>query len=560
MRKTLIDKRNKRLNGKATYDKRHAITVVDVRYEKDLDERTEEELQKMALQLAVMRSIIGPWDGRYYRNFVEEVNEKVEEQIAEARQAIIDKACEDAIETIEEEEHIRYSYEKDMRTRLDTMIRRVKEIVGDGEIYEDKQVFKQREIYDRRESYDKYVRTSIAERILDMYNVIANIKDIDIVCPGDGIGIGYMVGKLLKKNCISGDTSERAIEIARLLGNEVELEDAYDTIKRGTKGVIVISHLLDFCPDLVDHFSYRDIVAYENKQIYRGISKMRTTLGNGRYVRINNIKKWHSEYRPVSQARRKREQGIILPIEVYTEQRPIRMVGPKSFALIEYMLRIFREDIVPIKVSDANYSQDLCDRYVQEMGIQLARVEECDYLMISDWGQSQAIYEKPYKIYDVRLREFHDRQDISLVHSISNVPRMLGYRQVLQTLGKMRKKLSLDKGILHYNKSLERNVKYWYQGTLSQVQYKKSITTAVNIGGDKVRYGSAVEWIDAQSVRIEKVRLIEGFYSYIVFQRRGCYRFVWSVEDPEDSMRIARLLDTRQGVIEKVVIMIDVIK
>ena len=128
------------------------ITVVDVRYEKDLDERTEEELQKMALQLAVMRSIIGPWDGRYYRNFVEEVKEKVEEQIVEARQAIIDKACEDAIETIEEEEHIRYNYEKDMRTRLDTMIRRVKEIVGDGEIYEDKQVFKQREIYDMREA------------------------------------------------------------------------------------------------------------------------------------------------------------------------------------------------------------------------------------------------------------------------------------------------------------------------------------------------------------------------------------------------------------------------
>ena len=296
------------------------------------------------------------------------------------------------------------------------------------------------------------------------------------------------------------------------------------------------------------------MVVYENKQIYKGISRMKTTLGNGRYVRVSSYKIWHSEYRPVSQARREKEQAVILPIEMYCEQRPIRMVGSKSFALLEYMLRVFRDDIVPIKISDKNYSQELCDAYVREMNVPLAKVEDCDYMMISDWSMSEVLYEKNYKVYDVRTREFHDRQDITLVHSISAVPKMMGYKSVYQNLSRVKKRFTVEKGEVRYKKALNINTKYWYHGSIADVRKRRKMNIVYNLTSNKDPLQSTNVWESTQLARVYEVTCVEGIYSVLEFKSVGVYRFIVNLASIDDRKIMGKVLDINNDVTQIVLI------
>jgi hypothetical protein len=78
-----------------------------------------------------------------------------------------------------------------------------------------------------------YYRATCLGRLTDAVQIFQNLKETQLIIPGDGYGIFTAVGRLMGKEIVSGDSSVQMIKIAEKLEVEIRLETAEMTVDRG---------------------------------------------------------------------------------------------------------------------------------------------------------------------------------------------------------------------------------------------------------------------------------------------------------------------------------------
>jgi len=141
---------------------------------------------------------------------------------------------------------------------------------------------KDRGTYEDVDLSRQYVQQNSFARYRDILMILLNLGKGRYIFPADGIGVGASACSKLLYESVSGDLSDEMVKMSLQLGTGVLKEDVYETIDRGIKkfgdsAVIVISHVLEFVPDLVNGLlrEGRRLVVFESATIYEGMNQLR---------------------------------------------------------------------------------------------------------------------------------------------------------------------------------------------------------------------------------------------------------------------------------------------
>lgn len=128
------------------------------------------------------------------------------------------------------------------------------------------------EMYKDKDLVDRYVLEKGDDRVVDLISILAHVKSRKIVAPGDGRGSVWHACKYLGLECFSSDQN------SSIFGNPEVVECDYRAaiVNAPKNSVVVLSHVMDFCPDAVVLALGLNlsVILYDKKQIFKGLSDL----------------------------------------------------------------------------------------------------------------------------------------------------------------------------------------------------------------------------------------------------------------------------------------------